>query len=465
MASEISVPRTIRLRDYRYPGEVLSLLLTFVVLFTLFVIGTIFFPSTWAQTLKTLAVTIGGLSVYIVTVKLQQRAAFGTLVRVSPRQFPELYEIAAAAAERLASEQVPVYVKRQSEMNIYTLGLWQSPLIVLTSSLVDQMPLDALQFFIGREIGHVQAGHTWLRTLLKPLGADIPIIGKLFNSVIFGDWMNRTEFTADRAGFIACHSLTTTVTTMLKFGVGIRLYEKLDIREFLEQINEVHNVSGHLTEIVAEQPYLTQRIRSVVRFALSEQVRQLVPEKHANTGILKDIPTNFINTKRLREAQKPDGPARPAMPPPVLESYETQDVPLPERPTINDFGVDDTRDDADENALDARLLLIPQGSATPHLLRRRLTRIGRNVDNDIAIQSDRVSRYHSEIERRERDFVIIDKNSRNGVWVNGRKINQPTVIHSGDAIRIGRQEFTFQIKEQKPAHEHSNTATSLTQTI
>src|SRR6185503_784815 len=178
----------------------------------------------------------------------------------------------------------PVYVKRASEMNIYTLGLWQQPLIVLTSSLVDQMPPDALQFFIGREIGHVQAGHTWLRTLLKPLGADIPIIGKLFNSVIFGDWMNRTEFTADRAGFIACRSLTTSVSTMLKFGVGIRLYEKLDIREFLEQINEVRNVRGHLTEIIAEQPYLTQRIRSLVKFALSEQVHQLVPDKQSNTG-------------------------------------------------------------------------------------------------------------------------------------------------------------------------------------
>jgi Zn-dependent protease with chaperone function len=460
MASEIISTRTIRLRDYRYPGEVLSLLLTFVVLLSLFALATLIFPSTWAQTLKTLAVTVAGLSVYIFTVKLQQRAAFGTLVRVSPRQFPELYEIATVAAENLSSDHIPVYVKRQSEMNIYTLGLWQRPLIVLTSSLVDQMPHDALQFFIGREIGHIQAGHTWLRTLLKPLGADIPIIGKLFNSVIFGDWMNRTEFTADRAGFIACRSLTTSITTMLKFGVGIRLYEKLDIREFLEQINEVRNVSGHLTEIMAEMPYLTQRIRSLVRFALSDQVYTLVPDKHSHTGILKDLPTAFINTSRLKEKQ-----ARAAQPelPPAAASYETQDVPLPERATITDYEPLDTHDDADENALDTRLLLIPQGSSTPHLLRRRLTRIGRNQDNDIVIQSDRVSRYHTEIERHDRDFFITDKNSRNGVWVNGAKIHTPTLINSGDAIRIGRQEFTFKIKDQ--SHEHSETASSLTQTI
>lgn len=463
MASEVVSSRTIRLRDYRYPGEVLSLLLTFVVLLSLYFLATFFFPTTWSSTIKTLAVTVAGLAVYIVTVTMQQRAAFGTLVRVSPRQFPELYQIAVTAAECLSHPAVPVYVKRQSEMNIYTLGLWQRRLIVLTSSLVDQMPLDALQFFIGREIGHVQAGHTWLRTLLKPLGADIPIIGKLLNSVIFGDWMNRTEFTADRAGFIACRSLTTSVSTMLKFGVGIRLYEKLDIREFLEQINEVRNVRGHLTEIIAEQPYLVQRIRSLVRFALSAHVRNLVPDKQANTGILKNLPTAFINTSGLSvaeintvksESKFENKPAPPPLPPPL--------PPLEERATISDFETFETQDDSDENALDARFMLLPQGSSTPHLLRRRLTRIGRNHDNDIVIQSDRVSRYHAEIQRQGNQFVIVDQKSRNGVWVNNTKIMAPTRLHPGDTIRIGRQEFTFKIKEQ--SHEHSDSA-SFTQTI
>ena len=474
MASEVISSRSIRLRDYRYPGEVLSLLLTFVVLFSLYFLATFFFPTTWASTIKTLAVTVAGLAVYITTVKMQQRAAFGTLVRVSPRQFPELHDIAVMAAERLGGPPMPVYVKRQSEMNIYTLGLWQQPLIVLTSSLVDQMPLDALQFFIGREIGHIQAGHTWLRTLLKPLGADIPIIGKLFNSVIFGDWMNRTEFTADRAGFIACRSLTTSVSTMLKFGVGIRLYEKLDIREFLEQINEVRNVRGHLTEIIAEQPYLVQRIRSLVRFALSEHVRHLVPDKQANTGILKNLPTAFISTARLRvdaEVEKSGSKLEDKVAGtdtvksgPKLENKNAA-PPLPppeERATLADLDSFETQDDSDENALDARFMLLPQGSTTPHLLRRRVTRIGRNHDNDIVIQSDRVSRYHAEIQRQGNQVVIVDQKSRNGVWVNSSKIIAPTRLHPGDTIRIGRQEFTFKVREQ--SHEHSDGA-SFTQTI
>ncbi|MCI0662470.1 MAG: FHA domain-containing protein [Acidobacteria bacterium] len=437
MVSDVFSNRPVRLRDYRYRGEHLSLVLTFIVLAGLFALIMLFFPRTWSATLNTLIITLAGLGVFVITVKLQQRAAFGTLVRVGPRQFPELNELALNSADNLSSPPVPVYVKRASEMNVYTLGFWQQPIIVLTSSLVDQMEADNLQFFIGREIGHVQAGHTWLRTLLKPLGAGVPVVGRLLNSVIFGDWINRAEFTADRAGLIACGSLTTAVSTMLKFGIGVRLYEKLDIREFLEQINDVRNVSGHLTEIVAEQPYLTQRIRSLIRYALSDQFRDIAPEDHRHTRILLHIPEAFVSASidlgdlglaSLKEAleSKPEPDAR--------QMIELGAI------TVSDH-IDLTT--ADQNAPDPHLTLVSSESGVAYILCRQSTRIGRNHDNDLVLDNERVSRYHAEIFRAGDQIKIVDKDSRNGVWVNGRKIKQPTPIKSGDHIRIGRQEYTF----------------------
>ena len=226
MVSDVSSVRQIKLRNYRYPGEVSSLLLTFLTLASLYAVVIILFPSNARQVLQTLIITAIGLAVYVITVIVQQRSAVGTLVRVSPRQFHEIHEAGTIAAVRLSSPPVPIYVKRSSEQNIYTLGLSSLPLIVITSSMIDQMSNESLQFFIGREIGHIRAGHAWLRTLLRPLGSGIPVIGKLLDSVVFGDWMNRTEFTADRAGFIACDSLFSStkvprvadVPTNCKFG-------------------------------------------------------------------------------------------------------------------------------------------------------------------------------------------------------------------------------------------------------
>jgi Zn-dependent protease with chaperone function len=447
MASEVISDRPAKLRHYRYQGEVLSLALTFIILISLYALATFFFPETWATTVKTLLITLAGLAVYITSVKLQQRAALGTMVRVSPRQFSELYDLATKAAERLSTPPVPVFVKRQSEMNIYTVGLWQRPIIVLTSSLVDQMEPGNLQFFIGREIGHVAAGHIWLRTLLKPLGADVPIIGKLLNSVVFGDWINRTEFTADRAGLIACRSLTTAVSTMLKFGIGIRLFEKLDIAEFLEQINDVRNVRGHLTEIVAAQPYLTQRIRAIIRFWSSDQYKSLAPEKQRPTGILKAIPENFVTSGMGYDFDDDDL----TVDQPALAWQEESRKPITVADTLSDdeaITIAEYIEIEDANAPDPNLALVAAGGDSSYTLLRLRTRIGRNSDNDIVIEGDRVSRYHAEIVREGDEMMVVDKKSRNGVWLNGARVKGSAPITSGDAIRIGRQEFTFVVKDE-----------------
>lgn len=433
MLSDVVSGRQIRLRDYRYPGEVASLLLTFLVLAALYALAVIFFPATAKQVWQTLFITALGLAVYIITVIVQQRAAFGTLVRVSPRQFPEIYEAAATAARRLNSTPVPVYVKRQSEQNIYTLGLWGQPLIVITSAMIDQMTLESLQFFIGREIGHIRAGHTWLRTLLRPLGTGIPIIGKLLDSVIFGDWMNRTELTADRAGFIACNSLTVAVSTMLKFGVGVKLFEKLDIREFLEQMSNLRSVGGRFTEIVAEQPYLIQRVRRLVRFALSKEFREITPGNDPrNTRILEALPRAFLNTSLYQVSADELLVSAPTDEPTCTEVTEAVTV---------------YEADADSNAPDPRLLLVSADGSEKHVLCHRHTRIGRNLDNDIVIANDRVSRYHAEITREDNELLIADAGSRNGVWLNGSRVTAPTPLRSGDSIRLGRQEFTFIVQE------------------
>ena len=425
MASGV-ISGQLRLRDYRYRGEVVSLALTFIIVAVLYALAIRFFPSSSKQAGQILVLTVLAIAVYLITVVVQQRAVFGTLVRVSARQFPELYTLATTAAERLSSPPVPVYVKRASEMNIYTLGFWGHPLIVITSQMIDQMAPDNLQFFIGREIGHIQAGHTWLRTFLNPVGSQVPVIGKLLNSVIFGDWVNRAELTADRAGFIACSSLTTTVSAMLMFGVGVKLFEKLDIREFLEQINDVRSVGGWVTEIITEQPYLTERVRQIVRFALSHQFRAIMPEERSYTRILDALPRAFISTASL----PPQAPKAA----PLCVDESTPTLPDVEAPV------------EDENAPDPRLRLVSVGSNEPHILRRRQTRLGRNLDNDIVVNNDRVSRYHAEIVRQGDDLVLVDKNSRNGVWLNGQKIASSAEIKAGDRIRIGKQEFIFTLK-------------------
>lgn len=78
------------------------------------------------------------------------------------------------------------------------------------------------------------------------------------------------------------------------------------------------------------------------------------------------------------------------------------------------------------------------------------TRIGRSPDNNIVLADGRVSRHHAAIIETGNSFVIADLNSKNGVYVRDRRIHPSETLVSGDVIRIGDQQFTFDIAPQDP---------------
>jgi|GEM_PF-5797461 len=63
--------------------------------------------------------------------------------------------------------------------------------------------------------------------------------------------------------------------------------------------------------------------------------------------------------------------------------------------------------------------------------------IGRDIDNDIVVHDSKVSRHHLQIINETGSFKIIDFNSKNGTFVNERKISGETALLMNDVVRIG----------------------------
>jgi pSer/pThr/pTyr-binding forkhead associated (FHA) protein len=72
-----------------------------------------------------------------------------------------------------------------------------------------------------------------------------------------------------------------------------------------------------------------------------------------------------------------------------------------------------------------------------HRLLKPLVEIGRAVDNDIVITSKRVSREHACICREGRKWVLEDRNSANGTYLNGERVLTRLELRDGDQISIG----------------------------
>ena len=83
----------------------------------------------------------------------------------------------------------------------------------------------------------------------------------------------------------------------------------------------------------------------------------------------------------------------------------------------------------------------------------RLT-IGRHPDNDIVPKDAAVSNHHAIIERIGEKLIVLDKESRNGTFVNGKRV-QSAKLNDEDIVRFGNElnvrVFTFSLKKRASA--------------
>jgi len=68
--------------------------------------------------------------------------------------------------------------------------------------------------------------------------------------------------------------------------------------------------------------------------------------------------------------------------------------------------------------------------------------IGRQEDNDLALDYEKVSRHHARLERVGDAFMLKDLGSTNGTWLRGQRIDERH-LKTGDSFRLGPVQFVF----------------------
>jgi DNA-binding response OmpR family regulator len=86
---------------------------------------------------------------------------------------------------------------------------------------------------------------------------------------------------------------------------------------------------------------------------------------------------------------------------------------------------------------EALLILTIDGKSEQNWsLAKEVTTIGRWDDNEITISDRWISRHHAEIRRQGAHYVIYDLGSKNGLFINGKRVGQPVTLENGDQIQI-----------------------------
>jgi pSer/pThr/pTyr-binding forkhead associated (FHA) protein len=97
----------------------------------------------------------------------------------------------------------------------------------------------------------------------------------------------------------------------------------------------------------------------------------------------------------------------------------------------------------------SRLVLVQGKDETSFPLVRDTYTLGRHRNNDIVVADPKVSSFHARIDRSKDGFSLVDLKSRNGTYVNGRRV-QTARLKTGDEIRLGTAKLAYRVDYSSP---------------
>lgn len=256
----------------RYPTELATLAATLTVSILLIIALSSF-------TLGSVAVIVGlGL---LFTYGMVQYNGWKLKRSALPSEkLPEIHAIVEECKHRLDFRHpVRVYVVDAPVINAYAVGFRAPQSIVVYTGLLRALDRDEIAYVIGHEMGHVLLRHTTIHALTGQLGLHtfgIPVLG-YFLRYIFYFWMRVSEFSADRAGLVACGKLEKALSTQLKLSVGPQRASQVDVRSLIAHYRD-HDVSysDQLQDLLSTHPGTQTRMDKMVDFAFSPTAPELV---------------------------------------------------------------------------------------------------------------------------------------------------------------------------------------------
>jgi len=238
----------------------------------------------------------------------------GSYIKVSENHFSEVHDILADVCNTIHLKKTPeLYINWDYSVNGFTIGS-ENPIIVLTSGAIDLLTEDELRYIIGHEAGHIKSGHMLYHTMAVIISAFGEIIGTatlgigglistgLELAILY--WQRMSEFTADRAGLLACQDEDAVINAMIKMaGAPRKFFNRIDRDGFIEQAREfkgydydaLDKVGKTLLIIGSTHPWTVMRASEILHWVESGEYNEVI-EKHTGSQLEIDLKCHKCGT-------------------------------------------------------------------------------------------------------------------------------------------------------------------------
>lgn len=218
--------------------------------------------------------------------KLKQPDYLGKTVRVSKKQFPEVYQIIqdVSVYEKLECPTVYVYEDYYYGAESYGISnFW----IELSAKTIQDFTDKELQFVLAREIYKIADGVTKQRTMMeerfKVIRQMAPDQFEKSSKLSFYHWYRLANYSADNYGYLMCGSVKSSVDAILKMVLNsVMLAEQVDVKEFISQASEINRLDDMISSYTKSDesvPYAPHRIQNLLAYVVSDRGMKAREEK------------------------------------------------------------------------------------------------------------------------------------------------------------------------------------------
>lgn len=210
--------------------------------------------------------------------KNRQPDLLGKTVRVTEKQFHNVWEIMNELCQEENGLAIPVYVYEEAYYGAESYGI-SNPWIEISAKTIADFSYEELKFVLAREVYKVSDGVTRQKTMMEQRFKYIKSITsndlEEISRSAFYHWYRLANYTADNYGYLSCGGIRASVYAVIKIVLNsIELAKQVEIKEFISQaseINKLDDVTYNHTKADEPIPYAPHRVQNLLAYAESER--------------------------------------------------------------------------------------------------------------------------------------------------------------------------------------------------
>ncbi|MFK2824600.1 M48 family metallopeptidase [Bacillus sp. B190/17] len=248
MNQEIQLKALVHKNENKYFWLVLVISLLTYIGFVMSIVGIFIIVGLFALSLFLHALSIGYIRM--------------NAVKLTERQFPDVYEQTKELCEKMGISSVPdVYVMESAgALNAFATRFFGKNMVVVYSEIFElttRGAKDELAFVIAHELAHIKRNHLSKMLFILP-AMWIPGIAELY--------LRACEYTCDRYAAYYIGNREAAKNSLTILAVGKALYQRVDRTEYLDQVNQEKGFFVWLSEVLSTHPPLPKRIYEIALF-------------------------------------------------------------------------------------------------------------------------------------------------------------------------------------------------------